>query len=179
MSIPDARSGLLLVEPPFSRRDRGQLHDSDRLSAGFTLAELAVVTALVLILAGIAMPVTKFAMKRSKEAELRLSLRRMRNSIDEYKRYSDAGLLEIEFETEGYPAELERLVEGVPIVGQIDRESRFLRVIPVDPMTGEEEWGLRSYQDDPDSQSWGGSNVFDVYSLSEGVGLNGVPYAQW
>lgn len=153
--------------------------DGNRQRAGFTLAELAVVTALLLILAGIAMPVTKFAVKRSKESDLRISLRRMRNAIDEYKRYSDAGLLDIEFDSDGYPAELERLVEGVPIIGQIDREARFLRSIPIDPMTGTDEWGLRAYQDDFDARYWGGANVFDVYSLSEGVGLNGVPYAEW
>jgi general secretion pathway protein G len=103
----------------------------------------------------------------------------MRNAIDEFKRYSDAGLIPVELGTEGYPDELETLVEGVDVVGQVDMKKKFLRRIPVDPMTGEAEWGMRSYQDEPDSTSWSGENVYDVYSLSEGVGLNGVPYSQW
>ena len=148
-------------------------------AAGFTIAELVVVCAILLILAAIAMPVTKFTVKRHKEIELRAGLRSMRNAIDEHKRYSDAGLLPVEFETEGYPSEIEQLVEGVDVVGEIDRKKRFLRRLPIDPMTGTDEWGLRSYQDDPDSSSWSGNNVFDVYSLSQGVGLNGVPYAEW
>ncbi|MCL4838636.1 MAG: general secretion pathway protein GspG [Thermoanaerobaculia bacterium] len=111
--------------------------------------------------------------------ELRTALREMRAAIDEFKRYSDAGLIPIELGTDGYPKELEVLVEGVDVIGQIDRRVKFLRRIPIDPMTGEEEWGMRSYQDDWDSTSWGGENVYDVYSLSEGVGLNGVPYTLW
>jgi general secretion pathway protein G len=103
----------------------------------------------------------------------------MRNAIDEFKRYRDAGLIPVELGTEGYPDELETLVEGVDVVGQVDMKKKFLRRIPIDPMTGEAEWGLRSYQDEPDSTSWSGENVFDVYSLSEGVGLNRVPYSQW
>ncbi len=148
-------------------------------ASGFTIAELVVVCAILVILAGIALPVTKFTIKRQKEIELRASLRGMRNAIDEYKRYSDAGLLPIEFQTEGYPSELQQLIDGVEVVGEIDRKKRFLRRLPIDPMTGTDEWGLRSYQDEPDSSSWGGGNVYDVYSLSRGVGLNGVPYALW
>jgi general secretion pathway protein G len=117
--------------------------------------------------------------KRAKEAELRSSLRQMRNAVDEYKRYSDAGLIPVDLGTDGYPPDLETLVEGVDLVGQIDTRARFLRRIPVDPMTGEPEWGLRSYQDDWDTTSWGGENVYDVFTLSEGVGLDGVPYNQW
>ncbi len=146
---------------------------------GFTLAELVMVAAILAILATITLPVAKFGLKRTKEAELRSALRSMRFAVDDYKRYSDAGLVPIDLGTEGYPKELEVLVEGIDLVGQIDRRVRFLRRIPVDPMTGEAEWGLRSYQDEPDSDSWGGENVYDVYSLSEGVGLNGVPYREW
>jgi len=146
---------------------------------GFSLAELVMVTTVILILAAVAIPVTKFTTKRLKEAELRQGLRQMRTAIDEFKRYSDAGLIPLELGTQGYPGELEILVEGVDIVGQIDQRVRFLRRIPVDPMTGEVEWGLRSFQDEWDSESWGGENVFDVYSLSAGVGLNGVPYKEW
>jgi general secretion pathway protein G len=131
------------------------------------------------ILAAAALPVVTFTWKRTREAELRQHLRGMRNAIDEFKRYSDNGLIPVELGTDGYPADLEPLVEGVEVVGQVDMRKKFLRRIPVDPMTGEAEWGLRSYQDEPDSTSWGGENVFDVHSLSEGVGLNGVPYSQW
>lgn len=147
--------------------------------AGFSLAELAIVCALLLILAGIAMPVTKFTHTRVKEMELRAHLRNMRNAIDEYKRYSDAGLLPVELGSDGYPPDLESLVEGIEVVGQVDRKVRFLRGVPVDPFTGEAEWGLRSYQDEPDARSWGGQNVYDVYSLSGKVGLNDIPYRDW
>ena len=146
---------------------------------GFTLAEMVMVCALLVILAGVALPVARNSVRRGKEIELRLHLRKMRNAIDEYKRYSDAQLIPVELGSQGYPTELELLVEGVDIVGQVDKQVRFLRRIPVDPMTGEDEWGLRSFQDEPDSTSWGGEDVYDVYSLSEGVGLNGVPYAEW
>ena len=125
------------------------------------------------------MPVVKFTVKRSKEMELRADLREMRAAIDEFKRYSDAGLIPIELGTDGYPKDLDVLVEGVDVVGQVDRRVRFLRRLPIDPMTGDTEWGLRSYQDDWDSTSWGGENVYDVYSLSGGMGLNGVPYTKW
>jgi general secretion pathway protein G len=150
-----------------------------RAQRGFTLTELVVVCAVLGILAGITLPSVKYTRKRMKETELRASLREMRSAIDEFKRYSDGGLLTVELGTDGYPPELETLVEGVDVVGQIDKKIRFLRRIPVDPMTGEAEWGLRSYQDDPDSGSWGGENVFDVYSLSVGTGLDRVPYSQW
>lgn len=143
------------------------------------MVELVLVSTLLVTLAAVALPTAKYTVRRAKEAELRLALRSMRNAIDEYKRYSDAGLIPVELGTDGYPGELENLVEGVDLVGQIDRQVRFLRRIPRDPMTGEYEWGMRSYQDEFDSTSWGGENVYDVYSLSEGTGLNGVPYGSW
>jgi len=135
---------------------------------GFTLAEMVMVAALLVILSGVALPVARNSVRRGKEIELRLHLRQMRNAIDEFKRYSDAQLIPIDLGSDGYPTELETLVEGVDLIGQIDRKVRFLRRIPVDPMTGEDEWGLRSFQDEPDSTSWGGEDVYDVYSLSEG-----------
>ena len=103
----------------------------------------------------------------------------MRMAIDEYKRYSDAGLIPVDLGTDGYPKKIEVLVEGVDIVGQVDKKLKLLRRMPVDPFTGKDEWGLRSYQDDWDATSWGGEDVYDVYSLSKGVGLNGVPYRKW
>ena len=152
---------------------------STRGQAGYTLAELVMVAAVMVILAGAVLPAVKFTARRTKEMELRHHLRAMREAIDTYKRYSDMNLIPLDLGDEGYPAELENLVEGVEIVGQIDRKIKLLRRIPVDPMTGEAEWGLRSFQDEADSDSWGGENVFDVYSLSGGVGLNGVPYREW
>jgi general secretion pathway protein G len=152
---------------------------SKKSQAGYTLAELVMVAAVMVILAGAALPAVKYTARRTKEMELRHDLRMMREAVDTYKRYSDMGLLPVDLGTEGYPAELENLVEGVEIAGQIDKKLKLLRRIPVDPMTGEAEWGLRSYQDEPDSDSWGGENVYDVYSLSGGVGLNGVPYREW
>jgi general secretion pathway protein G len=150
-----------------------------RSQAGFTLAELVTVAAVLAVLALVTLPVAKFTAKRSKEADLRQALRQMRSAIDEYKRYSDAGLIPVDLGTEGYPKKLDVLVEGVEIVGQVDKKLKLLRRIPIDPMTGKDEWGLRSYQDAPDTTSWGGENAYDVYSLSRGVGLNGVPYRKW
>jgi general secretion pathway protein G len=146
---------------------------------GFTLAELVMVAAVLVILAAVTLPVAKFTARRTKEMELHAALREMRNAVDEYKRYSDLGLIPVDLGTEGYPADLDVLVDGVEVVGQVDKKLKLLRRIPIDPMTGEHEWGMRSYQDEPDATSWGGENVYDVYSLSKGVGLNGVPYREW
>jgi general secretion pathway protein G len=150
-----------------------------RREAGFTLAELVMVAAVLTILASATLPVAKFTAKRSKEADLKLALREMRSAIDEYKRYSDAGLIPVDLGTEGYPKKMEILVEGVQLVGQVDKKLKLLRRIPIDPMTGKDEWGLRSYEDAPDATSWGGNDVYDVYSLSKGSGLNGVLYRKW
>ena len=149
-----------------------------RSQKGFTLSELVMVVALIAILSTMVLPVAKFTVKRRKEAELRLALRQMRTAIDEYKRLSDQGMIPVKIGGEGYPEELEELVEGVELVGQ-ETKRKFLRRIPMDPMTKEVEWGLRSYQDDWDSTSWGGQNVYDVYSLSESVALDGTEYKDW
>lgn len=150
-----------------------------RRRRAYSMTEVMVVCVMLTILAGVAYPIAKFTVRRQKEMELRRALRTMRNAIDEYKRFSDAGLIPIEVGTEGYPSEFEDLLEGVELVGQVDKKQRFLRRIPIDPMTGEAEWGMRSIQDDWDSTSWGGENLYDVYSLSRGVGLNGIPYSEW
>lgn len=165
----------------FTKRGQGRGHGSSRnRQAGLTLIEMVVVVALLTILASISLPVAKYSARRAKEIELRSALRDMRNAIDEYKRYSDAGLIPIDLGTDGYPKELEVLVEGIDLVGQVDKKVRFLRRIPIDPMVGtDEEWRLLSYQDEPDSSFWGGENVYDVRSSSAGVGLNGIPYAEW
>lgn len=156
-----------------------RLSAKGRRASGYSLVEMVVAAALVTILATASFPLARYTVKRQKEADLRAYLRSMRNAVDEYKRFSDVGLIPVDLGTEGYPVELEVLVEGVDLVGQIDMQKKFLRRIPIDPMTGEAEWGLRSYQDDWDSTSWGGENVYDVYSLSEGTGLNGIPYSEW
>lgn len=162
--------------PITTRNSSARRHGSRR---GYTLVELVMVCVVLSTLTAVSFPVAKYTVKRTKELELRQALRQMRNAIDEYKRLSDVGLIPIDLGTDGYPSELELLVEGVDLIGQIDVRKKFLRRIPTDPMTGEAEWGLRSYQDDFDSDSWGGENVYDVYSLSEGVGLDGIPYSQW
>jgi general secretion pathway protein G len=150
-----------------------------RSEAGFTLAEMVMVAAVLAILASVSLPIAKFTAMRSREADLRLALREMRTAVDEYKRYSEAGLIPVDLGTEGYPKKLDVLVEGVSMVGQVNKKLKLLRRIPIDPMTGKSEWGLRSYQDAFDSTSWGGEDVYDVYSLSRGVGLNGVAYRKW
>jgi len=150
-----------------------------RRQAGFTLAELVMVAAVLVALAAVTLPAVKFTARRTKEADLRQALRQMRSAVDEYKRYSESGLIPVDLGTDGYPKDLEVLVEGVDVVGQVDKKVKFLRRVPIDPMTGEAEWGLRSYQDEFDADSWGGEDVYDVYSLSGAVGLNGVPYNKW
>ena len=137
-----------------------------------------MVTALVAVLAAVALPTGRFMLQRERETELRLYQRQMRGAIDDHKRLADQGMIQINLGTEGYPKTLEDLVEGINIVGQ-QTKRKFLRRIPVDPMTGKAEWGLRSYQDSADSTSWGGRNVYDVYSLSEGTGLDGTKYKDW
>jgi general secretion pathway protein G len=149
-----------------------------RSSRGFTLAELVMVSALVAILAAIALPTAKFTIKRERESELKLALRQMRNAIDDYKRLADQGMIQVDLGTEGYPKELDKLVEGVDVVGSLVKK-KFLRRIPIDPMTGQAEWGKRSYQDDATSRSWGGENIYDVYSLSEATALDGSKYKDW
>lgn len=149
-----------------------------RSERGFTLAELAMVAAMMTILAAVVIPTSRFMVKREREAELHLDLRLMRNAIDEYKRLADQGMIQVDLGTEGYPKTLEELVEGVTLIGQKDKR-RFLRRIPTDPMTGKAEWGLRSYQDEPDSAVWGGQNVYDVHSLSEATALDGTKYKDW
>ena len=146
---------------------------------GFSLVELIITITIVAILAGLALPLARNSILRQREVELRRGLREMRVAIDRYKEASDLGLIQVTLGTEGYPDSLEILVEGVDQIGQVDRKLKFLRRIPIDPMTNSIEWGLRAYQDDPESASWGGDNVFDVYTKSIGVALDGTDYKNW
>jgi general secretion pathway protein G len=144
-----------------------------------TLLELIIATSILLILASAALPVNRIAIKREKEFELHAALREMRSAIDRYKDAADKNLIQVELGTEGYPKTLDVLVDGVELATAKERRVRFLRRIPVDPMTGRADWGMRSVQDDPKSGSWGGQNVFDVYSRSSGIALDGSRYADW
>lgn len=144
---------------------------------GVTLLELIIVIAILLILMGAAVPVVRVSVKRERETELRRDLWQMRDAIDRYHDAATKNAFQIKLGTEGYPPDLDTLVNGVEIAG--GKKIRFLRRVPVDPMTGSKDWGLRSMQDDPQSDSWGGQNVFDVYTKSDGTGLNGTKYKDW
>jgi len=143
---------------------------------GLTLAELIIAVFILAILASAAIPITRFQIKREKERELHYDLWMMRDAIDKYKDAADKGAIQTKVDSQNYPPDLETLVNGVDIQG---KKVRFLRQIPVDPMTGKAEWGLRSMQDDPKSDSYGGQSVFDVYSKSQGTALNGTKYSDW
>ena len=147
--------------------------------AGMTLLELIIACSILIVLASAALPVARYSIVRSKETELRRDLREMKDAIDRYKDLADRNLIRVEVGSEGYPPDLETLVKGVQLGASSDRKIRFLRKIPVDPMTGQADWGLRSVQDDPDSQSWGGKNVFDVYTKSQATALDGTKYSDW
>lgn len=150
--------------------------DGARGPFGFTLIELIVATAILVILTGLVVPMARVAIKREKERELRSDLWQLRDAIDRYKDATDRGGIQIKVDSQGYPPDLETLVKGVDVGG---KKVRFLRKIPTDPMTNSTEWGLRAMQDDPDSDSWGGQNVFDVFTKSQGTGLDGTEYKTW
>jgi general secretion pathway protein G len=150
-----------------------------KVQAGTTLLELIIASAILMILASAALPIARFTIRREKETELRRDLREMHDAIDRYKDLADRNLIRVEAGTEGYPPDLETLVNGVTVGPSADRRVRFLRKIPVDPMTGRAEWGFRAVQDDPQSTSWGGKNIFDVYSRSIGTALDGTYYKDW
>jgi general secretion pathway protein G len=186
-----------------------QRRDPRNIQAGMTLLELIIACGILLVLSSAAVPLARVTVKRQREAELRRDLREMRDAIDRYKNAADKNLIRIEVGSEGYPPDLETLTMGVTVsvagtsqVGisaatlanlsgtaqgagvsspssDAPAKVRFLRKVPVDPMTGKAEWGLRAVQDDPDSHSWGGHNVFDVYSLSTDTAMDGTNYADW
>ena len=146
-------------------------------AGGFTLIELIVAATILSILTLMALPLARVTIKREKEKQLRQALWEMRDGIDRYKDAADRGMFQTKVDSQNYPPDLDTLVKGVE--GQAGKKYRFLRSIPTDPMTNSKEWGLRSMQDDPDSDSWGGQNVFDVYTKSEGTALNGEKYKDW
>jgi general secretion pathway protein G len=143
---------------------------------GLTLVELIITVAILSILASAAIPVTMFIVKREKEHELRRDLWEMRDAIDHYKDAADQHAFQTKVDSQNYPPDLETLVNGVDVQG---KKVKFLRRIPIDPMTGKADWGLHSMQDDPSSDSYGGQSVFDVYSKSQGTALDGTKYSTW
>src|SRR4051812_15330424 len=150
---------------------------------GFTFIELLVVTTILLILASAVMPLAKVTVQRQREMELHRVLREMRTAIDKYKDAVDNGLIgaiDVKIGSEGYPPDLDTLVEGVSVANDASgRKLKFLRRVPIDPMTNSSEWGMRAYGDKPDSTSWGGGNVYDVYTKAEGTALDGTKYRDW
>ena len=152
---------------------------SSTAEAGMTLLELVLACSILLVLTSAAMPIARYTIVHKREAELHYDLRQMRDAIDRYKDLADRNLIRIEVGSEGYPPDLDTLVKGVQLGAGNDRKIRFLRKIPKDPMTGQNEWGLRAVQDDPDSTSWGGKNIFDVYSKSQGTASDGTKYSDW
>jgi general secretion pathway protein G len=165
---------------PHHRGRRPKWHGRE---TGFTFVELLVVSTILLILASAVMPLAKVSVQRIREEELRRDLRDMRNAIDKFKDAADGGVIaptELKAGTENYPPDLQTLVDGVGLNNdQSGRKLKFLRRIPMDPITHSTEWGLRSYQDKPDSTSWSGGNVFDVYTKSDGKALDGTKYKDW
>jgi general secretion pathway protein G len=147
--------------------------------AGMTLLELIVACGILMILSTAAAPMIRMSVQRQREAQLRESLREIRTAIDRFKDAADKNQLQVKAGTEGYPPDLKTLVDGVQLAGAPDRHVRFLRRIPIDPMTGQADWGMRSVQDDPDTMSWGGQDVFDVYSRSTSTALDSTRYSDW
>ncbi len=150
-----------------------------RSMAGMTIIELIVACGILVTLSSMAVPMARVQIKRQKETQLRRDLIEMRDAIDRYKDAADQNLIKVELGTEGYPPDLQTLVDPVQLAGAADRRIRFLRKIPIDPMTGTTDWGLRSVQDDADSDSWGGQDVFDVFTKSTGTALDGTKYSDW
>jgi general secretion pathway protein G len=148
-------------------------------ASGMTLLELVIACSVLMVLASVALPLARVAVIRAREQKLRYDLREIRDAIDRYKDDADKGLIQVQAGTEGYPPDLDTLYHGVQLTSAQDRHVRYLREIPKDPLTGNTDWGRRSVQDDPDSTSWGGQDVFDVYSQSQGTALDGTKYSDW
>jgi general secretion pathway protein G len=147
--------------------------------SAFTFVELMASITIILLLTAVALPLARLQIQRAREVELRRDLRELREAIDHFKDFSDHGMIPVKADTFGYPPDLQTLVDGVTLKGTATAKFKFLRKMPVDPMTGAVDWGMRSMQDDPDSRSWGGENVFDVFSKSDGTALDGTKYSDW
>jgi len=171
MKIRDEDPGMKMMLQKLFHRDRRAPREP-----GFTLLELIIATTILMILTGMALPLARLTIKRERERELRFDLWQMRDAIDRYKDAADRGGFQTKVDSQNYPPDLETLVKGVDVQG---KKIRFLRKIPVDPMTGNTEWGMRSMQDDPDSDSWGEQNLFDVYTKSTDTALDGTKYKDW
>lgn len=178
LQIGGGRLGSPLLTKNKEQRTKNQ--------SGFTLLELIIVVTILSVLTAASIPLIRNTVKRDRETELRLALRQLRQAIDAYKLYHDrsnGAAIPIEWKTQtGYPKELALLYEGfIPAntVGASGNKVKFLRKLPIDPMTGKAEWGMKSYKDEPDATSWGGEDIFDVYSLSDGTALNGTKYKDW
>ncbi|PYU16273.1 MAG: general secretion pathway protein GspG [Acidobacteria bacterium] len=166
---------MLSVSPIRKRTCRQR----DNSQAGLTLLELILTCSILLILSSAALPIARYAVVREKEAVLRHNLDEIRDAIDRYKDAADHQAIRVEIGTEGYPPDLQTLVTGVKLGSSGDKKIVFLRKIPIDPMTGSADWGLRAVQDDPDSRHWSGKDVFDVYSQSTGTAMDGTKYSDW
>ena len=166
----------MLSQSPFRGRTRRQLGNSE---AGLTLLELILTCSILLILSSAALPIARYAVVREKETILRHNLDEIRDAIDRYKDAADHQAIRVEIGTEGYPPDLQTLVTGVKLGNSGDKKIVFLRKIPIDPMTGRADWGLRAVQDDPDSRQWSGKDVFDVYSQSTATAMDGTKYSDW
>ena len=158
------------------RSGKNKTHPRRRAASGLTLIELIVTVAILAVLASAAVPIARFQVKRTKERELRYDLWQMRDAIDKYKDAADKGAFTTKVDSQNYPPDLDTLVNGVEVQS---KKLKFLRKIPIDPMTGHADWGERSMQDEPDSQSYGGQSVFEVYSKSQGTALDGTKYSTW
>lgn len=178
-----ARAAFAAAPLPASRLARVWPRRGGGSERGFTFVELLVVCTILLILASAVMPLARVTIQRQREAELRRALREMRTAIDKFKDAADAGMIspqDLRAGSENYPPDLDTLVEGVSVNNdQTGRKLKFLRRIPMDPITHSTEWGLRAYQDKPDSTSWAGGNVFDVYTKADGKALDGTKYRDW
>ena len=180
---PAAKSRRAVLSGPPNANGVGPGFPAWGLAKGYSFVELLVVATIIIILASAIMPLAKVTATRTREGELRRALREVRTAIDKYKDAADLGQigsLDIKVGSEGYPADLQVLVDGVNVANDATgRKLKFLRRVPIDPLTRGTEWGLRSYQDKPDSTHWGGQNVFDVYTTFGGTGLDGTKYREW
>jgi general secretion pathway protein G len=152
---------------------------SHRSESGMTLLELIIACAILLVLSSAALPIARYSIWRQKEKDLRQDLEDMRDAIDRYKDAADNQQIKTQPGSQNYPPDLETLVKGVPLGTNGDKVIHFLRKVPTDPMTGKADWGLRAVGDDPDSLTWGGKNVFDVYSIAQATAMNGTKYSDW